>query len=111
MKLYKVSDLATKNNGEYVLGSQELHAHACYLVYGILKSGEEGRIIKPGGGHEEIVCIVHGETILRRDLESIALKRGDAFYIKGEDMYFMDNSGNSEVIYIIAGGHSERHEH
>ncbi len=107
MDVYDVSELAVKNKGEYVLGSAELHTHACYFVYGVLKPDEKGRVIKPGNGHEEIACIVQGEVILRGESEIFNLKKGQAFHIRGEDAYHMDNNGKAEVIYVIAGGHGE----
>ena len=111
MKLYNVSDLALNNKGEYVLGSADLHTHACYFIYGILKKGDKGRLIKPGKGHEEIVCLVSGEVKFMRDKESFILKPGQAFYLKGDETYMVENNGNNDAVYVIAGGHSEGHEH
>ena len=111
MNIYNVLELALKNGGEYVLGSSELHTHACYFIYGTLKPDEKGKLIKPGKGHEEIVCIMQGEVSLRGDKETVSVKQGQAFHLKGNEAYFMDNNGQEEVIYVIAGGHSERHSH
>ncbi len=111
MKIYNISDLALKKDGEYVLGSVDLHTHACYFIYGILKPDEKGRVIKPGKGHEEIICLVHGEVILRRELETFNLEQGHAFHIKGEETYIMDNNGKGDAVYVISGGHSEGHSH
>jgi len=111
MKLYNVSDLALNNKGEYVLGSADLHTHACYFIYGVLKKGEKERLIKPGKGHEEIICLVHGEVVLRRESETFNLKPGQAVYLKGDGEFFMDNKGRGDAIYVISGGHSEGHHH
>jgi len=111
VKLYNVSDLALNNKGEYVLGSADLHTHACYLVYGVLNPDEKGRVIKPGKGHEEIVCVVSGEVFLIGEKETFALKAGEAFYLRGEESYLMDNNGEGNAVYVISGGHSEHHEH
>jgi uncharacterized cupin superfamily protein len=111
MDFYNISDLALKNNGEYVIGSEDLHTHACYLIYGVLKPGEQGRILRPGRGHEEIICLVHGEAILHRDNRAYSLQKGQAFYITGEESCLMDNKGTEDAVYIIAGGHSEGHSH
>lgn len=111
MNIYNVLDLALNNKGEYVLGSADLKSHACYLVYGILKSGETGRTIKHGKGHEEIICLVQGEVLLRGEAESFNLKQGQAFHLKGEEAFFMDNNENSDAVYVISGGHSEGHHH
>ena len=42
-------------NGEYIFGFEDTGSHACYMIYGLLKSKEKGRLVKPGKGHEEIV--------------------------------------------------------
>ncbi len=106
MNVYNILDLALKHNGEYVLGSTDLHTHACYFIYGILKPNDKERLIKPGKGHEEIVCLIEGEAVLRRDSEIFTLKKGEAFHIMGEDAFFMENTGKEDAVYVIAGGHS-----
>lgn len=111
MIIYDISELALKNKGEYVLGSAELKTHACYLVYGVLNPDEKGRVIKPGKGHEEIVCLIHGEVVLRGESETFILKPGQAVYLKGDGEFFMDNKGRGDAIYVISGGHSEGHHH
>ena len=99
----------SSENGEYVLGLKDTGSHACYMIYGILKPGEKGRLIKPGKGHEEIVLAMKGDLVLTGDI-SERLKQGNAFHIVGETSAFAENQGSGEVVYIIAGGHSE-HEH
>ena len=111
MTIYNISELASENKGEYVLGSADLHTHACYLVYGVLNPDEKGRMINPGKGHEEIVCLVYGEVMLRGESETFNLKPGQAVYLKGNGEFFMDNKGRDDAIYVISGGHSEGHHH
>ncbi len=111
MIIYDISELASENKGEYVLGSADLHSHACYLVYGVLNPDEKGRMIKPGKGHEEIVCLVQGEVMLRGESETFNLKPGQAVYLRGEESYLMDNNGEGNAVYVISGGHSEGHHH
>lgn len=111
MKIYDISALALKHNGEYVLGARDLHTHACYLIYGFLKPGEKGRIINPGEGHEEIVCLLRGEVSLYNGFEKISMKQGQALHLKGEDSYMMDNIGQNDAVYVVSGGHSEGHSH
>lgn len=111
MRTYNVSDLAQNNECEYVLGSTDLKTHACYLVYGVLKLDEKERLIKAGKGHEEIVCLISGEVLLKGDKETFNLKQGQAFHIKGDETYLMDNAGSVDAVYVIAGGHSEAHGH
>ncbi len=111
MKIYDVSELALMSNGEYVLGLADLNTHACYFIYGILKPSERGRVIKPGKGHEEIVCLIDGEVFLQGDTETFSLKQGQAFYLNGEETYLMDNLTDKNALYVIAGGHSEGHYH
>ncbi len=111
MKIYEVVNFALQNQGEYVLGSKELNTHACYLVYGVLRQGEKERLIKPGEGHEEILCLVQGEVVLRDGSSSFNLKQGQALHVKGIETFLMDNAGNADAVYFIAGGHAERHGH
>ena len=109
MNIYDVSDLALNSGGEYVLGSEDLKTHACYLIYGVLNPDENGRLIKPGKGHEEIVCLIRGEVLLRGDNKTIRLKGGQAFHLRGEETFYMDNNGNEKAVYVISGGHSGEH--
>ena len=44
MKLFDLELLASSQGGEYVLGAKDLHSNACYLTYGLLKSGGSGRV-------------------------------------------------------------------
>ena len=39
------------------------------------------------------------------------LKEGSAFHIAGEHECFLENPGDRDAAYIIAGGHSERGHH
>ncbi|MEW6110447.1 MAG: hypothetical protein AB1632_14980 [Nitrospirota bacterium] len=86
MKIYNVSDLALRNNGEYVLGSSDLRTHACYLIYGLLDENEKRRVIKPGKGHEEIVCLVKGEVMLFSEEKSFTLRQGQAVHLLTRQM-------------------------
>lgn len=111
MKTFEIKDKAQKSeNGEYVLGFEETGSHACYMMYGILRSGENGRLIKPGSGHEEMVLAVKGDFHITGHYSDI-LKEGSAFHISGEHECFLENKGAADAIYIIAGGHSESGHH
>jgi hypothetical protein len=101
--------LQTENH-EYVLGSQDTGSHACYMIYGILKPKETGRLIKPGEGHEEIVLAAKGNLAVTGSYNAL-LEQGSAFHITGEDECFLENTGDTEAIYVIAGGHSESGHH
>ena len=78
MKSFAVGDLAAAEGGEYVLGAKDLSTHACYLIYGTLKAGEAGRQVKPGHGHEEILCAVLGNLMIHTDEETFKLENGHA---------------------------------
>ncbi|RPJ12056.1 MAG: hypothetical protein EHM30_13710 [Desulfobacteraceae bacterium] len=81
------------------------------MIYGILKPGEKGRLIKPGEGHEEIVLAVK-ENLELSGAFSGRLEEGDAFHVVGDAAIFLENNGSSEAVYVIAGGHSaEEHHH
>lgn len=111
MKLFDLKNKAiSSENGEHILGFNETGSHACYMIYGVLKSGEKNRLIKPGKGHEEIILAVKGDIEVTGHYSG-RLKEGTAFNITGEDECFLENNGVSDAIYIIAGGHSESGHH
>jgi hypothetical protein len=105
-------DIASKVSlsGEYILGAEQTGSHACYLIYGILKAGELGRELKPGKGHEEIVLVLRGDLSSRGHYAG-ELKQGQALHLRGEETCLLDNPGDSESIYVIAGGHAEGGHH
>jgi len=100
----------SSDNGEYILGIEDTGSHACYMIYGILKPGEKGRLIKPGRGHEEIVLAMKGDLALSGDITGL-LEQGSAFHIAGEISAYLENHGSHEVVYIISGGHSAHDPH
>jgi len=111
MKVYELRRTATQSErGESLLGFRELGSHACYMIYGILKPGEQRRKIKPGRGHEEILLAIMGD-IHATGCYTGTLKEGSAIHIRGEEECFCENTGESEVVYIIAGGHTETKAH
>lgn len=111
MKIFELKNEALKSEtGEHILGFKETGSHACYMIYGILKPGEKGRVIRPGEGHEEIVLAMKGDIEVTGHY-SVILKEGSAFHITGEHECFLENKGISDAIYIIAGGHSEMGHH
>ena len=107
MKSFDLAKLATAQGGEYVLAAKDLHSQACYLVYGLLKPGEGGRLIKPGDGYEEILCTITGSLLMELSGGEVALERGHAVHIKPTDSFYVSNPNNDPVVYIIAGGRSE----
>jgi hypothetical protein len=100
----------SSENGEYVLGLEDTGSHACYMIYGVLKPGEKGRLIKPGRGHEEIVLAMNGELVLSGEISGL-LEQGSAFHIVGDASAYLENPGSNEVVYIISGGHSAHDHH
>lgn len=112
VKTYDCLMRAKAEGGETVLGAQDLETHACYLIYGILEPGQKGRVLNPGPGHEEIVCLVAGVATLVGPDGPQPLKIGEAFYLKGDVTYTLENHQKMPVVYIAAGGHSgEGHQH
>ena len=95
---------------EYLLGFREIGSHACYMIYGILRPNEKSRLVKPGPGHEEIVLAMKGDLEVTGHYSG-SLKEGSAFHIEGDRESFLENRGESEAVYIIAGGHSEADRH
>ena len=91
--------------GEQILGSRDTGSHACYLIYGTLRPGEQGRELKPGHGHQELVLALHGDLLVSGHTSG-ALKQGQAIHLKGEETVTVGNAGGEEAVYVIAGGHS-----
>ncbi|MDH4163014.1 MAG: hypothetical protein OEW15_10045 [Nitrospirota bacterium] len=91
-------------SGEHILGADATGSHACYLIYGVLKAGEKGRVLKPGAGHEEMVLAVNGDIILH-GRSMFVLGKGQAAHLVGEETFLAENPGSSDVIYVVAGGH------
>jgi len=92
--------------GEFLLGARETGSHACYMIYGVLKSKEKARSVKPGPGHEEIILAIKGDLEVT-GFYSGDLKEGCALHLEGNQECFLENQGESDAVYIIAGGHSE----
>jgi hypothetical protein len=111
MKKIDISNRASSSeNGEYILGLEDTGSHACYMIYGVLKPGEKGRLVKPGRGHEEIVLAIKGDLELSGDISG-RLEQGSAFHVTGDTSAFLENHSSDNAIYIIAGGHSEHGHH
>jgi hypothetical protein len=110
MNVYEVSSKIA-GSGEYVLGFDATGSHACYLIYGVLRSGEKGRELRPGKGHEEMIVAVKGDLTVT-GASTVTLKQGQAIHLKGEESCFAENRTGSEAVYVISGGHSASgHEH
>lgn len=109
MKMYDVKTLAAGEGGEYVLGMKDLHTHACYLIYGTLKPGEEGRLVKPGSGHEEILCAIVGKLLIHTRGETFTLERGCAVHVGEDESFEISNPDQEEAVYVMAGGHVRPH--
>jgi hypothetical protein len=111
MKIFELRNKAIHSkNRESLLGYRETGSHACYMIYGILKSKEKQRLVKPGPGHEEIVLAMKGDLGVT-GYDSGTLKEGSAFHLEGDQECLLTNAGESDAIYIIAGGHSEIRQH
>ena len=111
LKTYDCLMRAKAEGGETVLGSEELETNACYLIYGIVEPGQK-RALNPGTGHEEIFCLVAGMAILVGSEGPQNLKVGEAFYLKGDVSYTLENQQKMPAVYLAAGGHSgEGHQH
>lgn len=105
-------DVAVKaeNSGEYVLGSRDTGSHACYLIYGVLKPGEQGRKLSPGAGHEELVLALSNDLICTGHFIG-TLKKGQALHLKGEEYVVVGNQGSEQALYVVSGGHAEQGHH
>ena len=111
MKIFEVKNNAIDSKrGEFLLGFHETGSHACYMIYGILKSKEKARSVKPGPGHEEIVLAMKGDLEVA-GFYSGGLKEGCALHLEGNQECFLENRGEAEAVYVIAGGHTETGRH
>ena len=111
MKIHDVAQRSSSEGGEYVFGAKDTGTHACYMIYGTLAPKEEGRLIKPGSGHEELVMAVRGTLKVSgpalAPVREITLPEGSAFHIAGDVECFLKNTTDEEAVYVCAGGHSE----
>jgi hypothetical protein len=105
MKSINLKILAADDRGEYVFGSADTGSHACYMIYGTMKPGEKGREVRPGRGHEEMVLAARGSFSVTGDIAG-TLEEGAVFHLAGEQTCFLENRGDIDAVYIIAGGHS-----
>jgi len=111
MRIFEVKNSAIHSKrGEFLLGHQETDSHACYMIYGVLKSKEKARSIKPGLGHEEILLAMTGDLEVTGFYSGI-LREGSALHLQGSQECFLENRGGSDAVYIVAGGHSEVNGH
>ncbi|MBW2590445.1 MAG: hypothetical protein JRC89_14165 [Deltaproteobacteria bacterium] len=100
----------TSESGEFIFGLEHTDSHACYMVYGVLKPGQEQRVIKPGKGHEEMVLAMKGNFEISGWFSG-RLREGCAFHIAGEDTVYLQNTDTTDACYVIAGGHSHDGHH
>jgi hypothetical protein len=112
MKIHQLKRLSEEAGGEYVLGLKDLDTHACYMIYGTLAPGEKQRLIKAGKGHEEIIVAARGELRISgpglAPLKETVIAEGSAFHITEESEYYLENTTETEALYIAAGGHSTK---
>ena len=109
MKVYRIKDHFQKDFGEYVLGPHELGNEVGYMAWGEIGPGEK-KLLKPGGGHEEIILVIEGEAALENGGGVIG--RGEAFFLEsGASMHLM--AGPEGCTYVSAGAHvhEEGHSH
>ncbi|MGD9817350.1 MAG: hypothetical protein AB7V04_01485 [Desulfomonilaceae bacterium] len=111
MKAFEIDKLAREQGGEYVLGMKDLHTHACYMVYGVLKPGETDRLVKPGEGHEEILVPVTGPVQVTAEKGNYVIEQGNAVHVKEDESFFISNKTDQPIIYVLAGGHCREHHH
>jgi hypothetical protein len=100
----------SSDSGESVFGLEHTGSHACYMIYGILKPGQDKRVITPGKGHEEMVLAVKGNFEMSGRFSG-HLREGCAFYVAGEDTVYLQNTETTDACYVIAGGHSQDAHH
>jgi len=107
LRTFDLQHLATEQGGEYVLGMKDLHSRSCYMIFGILQPKEAQRLVKPGAGHEEILCAVEGPITLHTRYGDVLLPKGHAVHIKENDSFLISNASDEAIVYILAGGHTD----
>ncbi|MEN2985134.1 MAG: hypothetical protein ABDH16_00485 [Thermodesulfovibrionaceae bacterium] len=109
MKILNTKEIISNlKSEEYVIGYELTSSHACYMIYGKIDPQDKPRLVKPGKGHEEIVLIIKGKA----KIGEVIMEEGDSFHIVEDEHCYIENISNTELIYIIAGGHSESgHKH
>jgi hypothetical protein len=100
----------TSESGESIFGLEHTGSHVCYMIYGVVKPGQEKRVIKPGKGHEEMVLAIKGNFEISGRICG-QLKEGCAFHVGGEDTVYLQNTETADAFYVIAGGHSQDGHH
>ncbi|MFQ6135645.1 MAG: hypothetical protein ACE5PM_00490 [Candidatus Hydrothermarchaeales archaeon] len=112
MRVFQLKGAAKSSEaGEYILGLEELHTHAVYLIYGVLHPGEKGRKVHPGRGHEEILCIAKGKLRANSGHETFSMEEGEAIHLHEEDVFYLENDADEVSHYVLAGGHIMEHHH
>lgn len=96
--------------GEYLVGFEQTGTHACYFLYGVLKTGEQ-RKMSPGRGHVEIISILEGEVEVLNSGKREKFVRGEGFVLEGEERVEVKATGGKPVIYVISGGHTDLSHH
>lgn len=109
MKIINIKETAFRE-GEYIIGSQQTHSHACYLLYGTLDVGQS-RVMHASHGHAEIFCLMAGSGVAKNAGDEYELGRGQCFYYEGDDPIEVINTGTETIVYVIAGGHTHDTEH
>jgi uncharacterized cupin superfamily protein len=105
---FDLATLARSEGGEYVLGMKDLHTRTCYMIYGILEPGERDRLVRPGEGHEEILCAVDGPLTIHSEKGNIELQKGHAVHVKENVSFHISNPSERAVVYIMAGAPTGR---
>ncbi len=106
MKIFKMPELSEAGGGsDYLLGPEQLKSNSLYLLYTRLHPGEAERAISAKDGHEEILYVVKGNINVKNGRSAFQISSGEAFQLKANDKYLLENSGDKEAVFITAGSH------
>lgn len=82
-----------------------------YLGKGYI-APKDTRKLGPGRGHEEILYILKGQVMVNiKNREEIILNEGELIHLPNNLKAQVTNLSDSNVQYIIAGGHTKLHKH
>lgn len=107
MKLFNIRELYNEKYQEYIVGSMQIGKHSVYLVYGEVPCG--GKREMAPAGHDEILFLLSGEARLENGDISQSLKTEQAAYMNPDEAFIF--TALTDCKYIVAGTHTNQHEH
>jgi len=77
---------------------------------GFSRQASKGERSSPGQGTRRYSFSFRGDLTLRGHVTG-ALKQGQALHLRDDETCLLDNPGDREAVYVVAGGHAEGGHH